>query len=140
MAQPKTRRTGKSVNAFLRTIEDPAQRADCQALVTMMRDLTGRPPHMWGERIVGFGSYRTRYASGREVEWMITGFAPRKHGLSIYVMTGFDDYGALLYKLGPHGAGRSCLTVKRLEDVDVRVLRRLLSRSVEDMFERHDCA
>jgi hypothetical protein len=90
---------------------------------------------MWGDSIVGFGRYRYQYASGREGEWMLVGFAPRKRNLTLYIMSGFDEYDGLLEKLGKHSTGKSCLYINKLEDIDLDVLRELVDKSVQHMRE-----
>lgn len=130
-ATNKTQPTGISVSAFLAGIEDEQARKDCKAIARIMREATGESPKMWGPSIVGFGSYHYRYASGREGDWPITGFSPRKQNLTLYIMDGFAEYGSLLQRLGPHKTGKSCLYIKRLADVDLDVLRELVTRSVQ---------
>lgn len=130
MAELKTAPTGASVTKFIEAIDDAAGRRDARTLVRMMRKVTQAPPKMWGPSIVGFGTYRYRYLSGREGDWMLTGFSPRKREFSIYIMSGFDEHAELLARLGPHRTGRSCLYVKRLGDIDLGVLEELVSRSV----------
>jgi hypothetical protein len=129
MAGPKTQPTDASVDAFLDAIEDPQRREDSRAICDLMAEETGEPPRMWGDSIVGFGSYRYSYASGRQGDWMALGFAPRKGRLTLYLMDGFSGYQELLERLGPHSTGRSCLHVKRLANVDVDVLREMARRS-----------
>jgi len=129
MAELKTRRTGASVGEFLSRTPDPARRRECRALIRMMRAITGAPPRMWGPSMVGFGRYHYRYASGREGDWFVTGFSPRKRDLTIYLMGGFSRLGPLLRQLGPHKTGVSCLYLRSLSDVDQRVLKRLLRES-----------
>ena len=90
---------------------------------------------MWGPSIIGFGSYRYKYASGREGEWMLTGFSPRKQNLTLYIMPGFDNYDSLLAKLGKYKTGKSCLYINKLEDVDLSVLEKLVKQSVDHMVE-----
>ena len=102
-----------------------------------MRDETGERAKMWGNSIVGFGSYHYKYASGHEGDWPITGFSPRKQNFAVYIMPGFERYAVLMAKLGKFKTGKSCLYVKRLEDVDETVLRRLVRRSVADMRKRY---
>ena len=131
MAELKTKKTRASVTSFINSIEDPQKRADARALASLMRTATGQMPAMWGTSIVGFGSYRYRYDSGREGEWPLAGFSPRKTDISVYIMSGFDRQGDLLAKLGRHRNGKSCLYLKRLADVDVGVLETLVRRSVE---------
>jgi hypothetical protein len=131
MAELKTKPTGKSVSAFLRTIDDQQTRADCQRLAEIMQEATGARPKMWGPTIVGFGAYHYTYASGREGDWFLTGFSPRKQNLTLYIMSGFDEYRPLLRKLGRHKTGKSCLYVRSLSDLDLAVLKRLIRASVK---------
>ncbi len=133
MAELKTVANDGDVAAFLEAIEPEDRREDCRALEVMLRGVTGEPPRMWGASIVGFGSYHYRYASGREGDWFLTGFSPRKQNLTIYVIAGFDQAGDLLPRLGKHTTSVGCLYVKRLSDVDQAVLRELVSRSVTHM-------
>ncbi len=131
MAELKTKQTRASVKQFIDGIEDEQKRKDSRALVAMMRKITGKPPKMWGEAIVGFGSYRYKYASGREGDWFLTGFSPRKQNMTLYIMSGFTRYGALLKKLGKFKTGKACLYVKTLDDVDRPTLERLIRESVK---------
>ena len=133
MAELKTKENDQSVEAFLAGIEDAQKQADCRALVAIMQEATGAAPRMWGDSIVGFGHYHYKYASGREGDWFLTGFAPRKQNLTLYIMAGFDNYEALLGRLGKHTTGKSCLYVKRLADVDMPVLTELVVESVAHM-------
>lgn len=137
MAKLKTRPTDGDVSAFLDSIGDVGRRQECHALVALMREVTGEEPRMWGDSIVGFGSYHFRYASGREGDWFLTGFSPRKRSLTLYVMAGFDRYEELMERLGKHKTGKSCLYVNRLDDVDRDVLTELVGRSVEHMRKRY---
>lgn len=130
MAELKTKRTGSSVEAFLARIPDPARREDCRALVKLMKQATREEPAMWGAGIVGFGNYHYRYASGREGDWFLAGFSPRKQDLTIYLMAGFEGQEALLAKLGKHRTGKSCLYVRRLADLDPKILKTLVAASV----------
>jgi len=130
MAEPKTKKTKASVSAFLNGIEDPQKRKDAKAIAKMMREITGKTAKMWGPSMVGYGSYRYKYASGREGDWFLTGFSPRKQALTLYIMSGFSCYDALLEKLGKYKTGKACLYIKRLEDVDLGTLRTLIERSV----------
>ncbi len=132
MAELKTQKNDASVEAFLHTV-DEKRREDCFALLKLMDEVTGAPAKMWGSAIVGFGEYHYKYASGREVDWMLVGFSPRKHNLTLYIMSGFDRYDELLGKLGKHSVGKSCLYIKRLADVDTDVLRQLVEASVAHM-------
>ena len=129
MAENKTQPSTVKPVDFLQTV-DPKRQDDCMTLMKMMEDITGEKPVMWGPSIVGFGLYHYRYASGREGDFMRCGFSPRKQDLTIYIMSGFKDYGALLKKLGKHKTSVSCLYVKKLADVDVAVLHEIIERSV----------
>lgn len=132
----KTAVTKASVPAFLDGIEDEERRKDCKALAKLLRRVTGATPRMWGTSIVGYGSYHYRYASGREGDWFLAGFSPRKQDLTVYVMAGLQGREALLRKLGKHKTGKGCLYLKRLADVDATVLEKLVQSSVEDLRAR----
>lgn len=137
MAEPKTRPTTASVPAFLAKVKDPGVRADCEALVTMMSAVTKAPPVMWGTSIVGFGSYPYRYERGRALDWPLTGFAPRAKQIVLYVMPGCDGYDALLEALGPVKCGVSCIYVKRLAELNLPALKKLLKASVAHLKKTH---
>lgn len=137
MAELKTKKNNASVSAFMKGIEDPAQRADCRKISAMMKKATGSRPKMWGTSIVGFGSYSYTNTAGKNFEWMLTGFSPRKQATSVYIMPGFKKFDALMKKLGRYKTGKSCLYVKRLEDVDERVLEQLIAESVKQMRETY---
>jgi hypothetical protein len=131
MAELKTKLTDASVEAFLNTLEDESKRKDAQTILQMMQDVTGEAPRMWGNSIVGFGSYRYKYASGKEGDWMLTGFSPRKQNLTLYIMSGFEINADIMSRLGKHTTGKGCLYIKKLKDVDPTVLRELITKSVE---------
>ena len=133
MAENKTQPTTASVTAFINAIEDPQQKKDARKVASMMRKATGKRAKMWGPSIVGYGSYHYRYASGREGDFMITGFAPRKNMLSLYIMPGYGKFDALMKDLGKFKTGKACLYIKRLSDVDEDVLQNLINKSVEYM-------
>ncbi len=133
MAELKTRQNDASVEAFLNSIADEKKRADCFTLLDMMKQATGVAPKMWGDSIVGFGSYHYKYKSGREGDWFLAGFAPRKQTLTLYIMAGFDQYDDLLAKLGKYKTGKSCLYIKKLADIDLATLKELVKQSVEHM-------
>lgn len=133
MAELKTKENDQSVDAFLATIEEPRKRDDCYRLIDIMQAAVGEGPRMWGDSIVGFGRYRYTYATGRTGEWPLIGFSPRKQNLTLYIMAGFDSYEDLLGGLGKHTTGKSCLYVKRLGDLDLNVLKRLVEASVAHM-------
>jgi hypothetical protein len=133
MSDLKTRPTDASVAEFLAAIPDEGRREDCRALAQLMERATGAPATMWGSGIVGFGHYHYRYASGREGDWFLTGFASRKSDLTLYINAGFDAYEPLLARLGRHKTGRACLYIKRLADVDLAALEELVTASVRYM-------
>ena len=133
MAELKTKRNKGDVDTFLNSVSDKKKRQDSFTVLELMRQVTGEEPEMWGDSIVGFGSYHYKYASGREGDWFVTGFSPRKQNLTLYIMSGFDEYDQLLVKLGKHSTGKSCLYIKKIEDIDINVLEELVKRSVEHM-------
>jgi Domain of unknown function (DU1801) len=137
MAEPKTKATKQSVASFLKTVTDEQKLADAKAVIAMMREVTKCEPVLWGTSIIGFGTYRYKYATGREGDWPIVGLSPRKTNLTLYIMPGFDAYEGLLAKLGKHSTGSSCLYIKRLADVDTAVLKKLITQSVAAMKKRY---
>ena len=137
MAELKTRETDASVDAFLDGVANDKRRQDALVVLDMMARITGWPPKMWGGSIVGFGSYRYRYASGHGGEFFITGFSPRKQALTVYIMPGFSQYDALMSRLGKHKTGKSCLYVSKLEDIDLAILEELIRLSVAFMQEKY---
>lgn len=136
-AELKTKKTRASVAEFIKGVEDDRVRKECRTVMKIMKEATGAPARMWGPSIVGFGSYHYRYASGREGDWFLTGFAPRKGNLTLYIMSGFREYEGLMKRLGKHRTGKSCLYVKSLEDVDMKVLTDLVRKSVSHMRKRN---
>lgn len=133
MSEAKTQPTKTTLKEFLASVADPVRRADCATVATLMQQATGEKAVVWGSSIVGFGRYRYRYASGREGDWPIVGFAPRKNDLTLYIMPGFDKHEDLLAALGKHKTGKSCLYIKSLAGIDMAVLAQLIERSVEAM-------
>lgn len=133
----KTQPTEQSVESFLDSVEDERKRVDSYTLLQLIGEVTGDKPVMWGSSIVGFGTYHYKYASGREGDFMVTGFSPRKRNLTIYVMPGFDQYAQMLSRLGKYKTGRSCLYVNKLADIDMDVLRELLTAGVKYMRENY---
>tara|TARA_A100000171_G_scaffold25470_1_gene23790 strand:+ start:208 stop:624 length:417 start_codon:yes stop_codon:yes gene_type:complete len=133
MAEAKTKETSASVTAFIAAIADERRRADTKTVVKMLKRVTGCPPKMWGSSIIGFDRYAYEYASGRTGELCIIGVSPRKAALTLYIMPGFDAYESLMNKLGPHKTGKSCLYIKRLDDVDMDALAALCDASVKWM-------
>jgi len=133
MAELKTKETTNSVSAFLEKVADEGRRADCRVVVDIMQSVIKEEPRMWGSSIVGFGRYHYKGKSGREGEWPITGFSPRKGDLTLYIMGGFDKFPELMKGLGKYKTGKSCLYIRKLSDVDVKVLRKLVAQSVKLM-------
>ncbi len=137
MAEPKTKKNRKSVEKFLDGVESEQRREDCFTVLELMQKVTGCKPAMWGDSLVGFGSYHYKYASGREGEWFVTGFSPRKQDLTLYIMSGFSKQGELLEKLGKFKTGKACLYVKKLEDIHLPTLRKLVKESVAYMKKQY---
>jgi uncharacterized protein DUF1801 len=133
MAELKTKPTAESVKEFINKIPDEERRADCFAVAKIMEEIPDEKPKMWGPSIVGFGTYHYKYASGREGDWPVTGFSPRKKDLTLYLMMGFEKHGELMKKLGKHSTGKSCLYIKRLSDIHVPTLKKLIKASVKQM-------
>ena len=129
----KTTPTDKSVEAFLNSVDNEKKRNDSFELLEMMKEITGEEPVMWGDSIVGFGKYQYKYASGREGEWFLAGFSPRKQNLTLYIMSGFEAFDKTLEELGKYKTGKSCLYINKLEDVDRSALKKLIKLSVEHM-------
>lgn len=138
VAENKTQPTTASVTAFLDAIEDKKKKSDAKIVAAMMRKATGCRAKMWGPSIVGYGKYHYRYSSGREGDWMLVGFSPRKQNLSVYIMPGFKPFASLLKRLGKYKTGKSCLYINSLADVDEAVLEQLVASSVKHMRERYD--
>ena len=133
MAELKTKPTGESVKDFLNKIPDPERRQDCFAVAKLMEEITGDKPKMWGPSIVGFGTYHYKYDSGREGDWLMTGFSPRKKDLTLYLMMGFEKHHELMKELGKHNTSKSCLYIKRLSDIHVPTLKKLIKASVKQL-------
>jgi hypothetical protein len=137
MAENKTKPTKVSVSRFIAAIADTTKRADATALVKLMQSATGEEAKMWGPSIIGFGSYHYTYESGREGDMPLAGFSPRKAATVVYGMTGFTESEALRAKLGKHTTGAGCLYIKKLADVDQKVLETLVLKSVAARRARH---
>ena len=133
MAEAKTKPTNESVKDFLNRIPEAERREDCFAVLKMMEEITGDKPKMWGPSIVGFGSYSYKYASGHEGDWPIAAFSPRKKDLTVYLMMGFEKHTEMMEKLGKHSTGKSCLYIKRLSDIHLPTLKKLIKTSVKDL-------
>jgi hypothetical protein len=137
MAENKTKPTKLSVAGFLDACEDEGRRADAQALAKLMQEISGEEATMWGPSIVGFGSYHYTYESGREGDMLVVGFSPRKGANVLYGAIGFEGAEALLAKLGKHTTGKGCLYIKKLADVDLKVLETLLEKAVAATKAQH---
>src|SRR5262245_3253793 len=133
MAELKTKKTEASVEDFLNKIRDKDVRQDCFEIVKIMKQATRSDPKMWGPSIVGFGSRHLKYASGRELDWMVIGFSPRKANITLYMPGGLEKQTALLNKLGKYSTGKGCLYIKKLKDVDTKVLKDLVNESVQSV-------
>jgi hypothetical protein len=140
MAEPKTQPTKASVAAYIAAIPDAETRRDCKTLVTMMKKATGAPPKMWGTAIVGFGTWRYTYSSGRTGDWPLAAFSPRKQNLVIYLTPGFDGMKEFLTGLGRCRTSKACLYVRRLADIDPVRLDRLIRATVEGLRQRYGAA
>lgn len=135
--EPKTRPTDASVEEFIANVSDPQKREDCETVCALMQKVTKAKPVMWGPSIVGFGSMPLYYANGKSLDWPLVGFSPRKEALTLYIMAGFEDYEPLMAKLGKHKIGKSCLYVKKLADIDQKVLKQLVEQSVKHLKAKH---
>lgn len=132
-ATNKTQPSKQSPTAFINSLEDAQLKKDCKVLLKLFKKVTGKPAKMWGDSIIGFGSYHYKYNSGREGDFLATGFSPRKSGPTVYIMPGYNDYSELLEKLGPHKLGKSCLYLKNLNNIDVKVLEQLIKQGLKDL-------
>lgn len=138
MAELKTQPNDADPRRFVASVDNDQRRADAERLLELFERATGQAPKMWGSSIIGFGSYDYAYESGRTGTWMRTGFSPRKQAMTVYIMPGFDEYDSMLAELGPHTTGKSCLYIKKLDQVDLDVLERLVSASFAAMGESSD--
>lgn len=131
MAELQTKKTKASVASFLNAIGDEQKRKDCKAIAAIMQEATKSKPAMWGPAIIGFGDSKLKYANGREIDWMLVAFSPRKQNITLYLAPGADGYDELLAKLGAHSCSPACLYIKRLSDVHVPTLTKLVTASVK---------
>ena len=131
MAELKTKVNDASMDKFLRGITDEAKREDSYKILAMMKKATKAEPKMWGTSMIGFGDYHYKYESGREGDYFLSGFSPRKQNLTLYILGGFDEHEELLNKLGKYTLGKGCLYIKKLEDVDTKIVHELVRRSVK---------
>lgn len=130
MTEIKTKLNNASVDDFLNSIKDEQVRQDCWTILDIMQKATKAKPQMWGSSIVGFGSYRYKYAGGREADWMLIAFSPRRQNITLYLTAGFEGCDELMARLGKHSGGKSCLYLKRLSDVHLPTLKKLIKASV----------
>lgn len=135
MSKNKTTANDGDVIEFLNKVDNEQRRKDSFAVLEVFKEVTGEKPTMWGDSIIGFGSYHYKYESGREGDFMLTGFAPRKNSLSIYCLTGFDN--DLMNELGKYRTGKSCLYVKKLSDINIEILKTLIQESIKQLKEKY---
>ena len=134
MAELKTKVNESDVLKFINHIEHKTRKEDSLILLEMMKEVSGEEPKMWGESIIGFGTYHYKYeGTGREGDWMRIAFSPRKQNLSIYLMNGYSESTQLLNKLGKHKIGKACLYINKLKDVDLNILKELMKESIDYM-------
>ena len=136
MSEAKTKPTSQPAAEFIATLPEEQRRADCSTLMKLMQKASGAPPVMWGAAIVGFGKYPVHYANGKQADWPIIAFSPRKNDLTLYLMPGSGRYDELLQKLGKHKASKACLYIKRLSDVDMKVLGQMIVLAVDAMADK----
>ena len=127
MAELKTKQNKASVEAFIKAIPDEKRRRDCLVILELFKKATKEEPSMWGDNIVGFGNYHYKYASGREGDWFLSGFSPRKQNMTLYSMMGFEKNADLMQKLGKYKTGKGCLYINKLEDIDLEILKKLIA-------------
>jgi hypothetical protein len=137
VAENKTKPTDADVDAFLDAVPSDRRREDARRVLTIMREVTGEEPVMWGASMIGFGTVHYRYATGRQGDMFAAGLSPRKAALTVYLAEGFDGREELLARLGPHTTGRTCLYLKRLDAVDLDVLRKLIESSYHAVTVTH---
>lgn len=135
MAELKTKLNDQNVESFLNSISDNQKREDSYTLLEMMKQATHAEPKMWGSSIIGFGSTHYKYESGREGDWFLIGFSPRKENLTLYIMGGFPQHAELLKALGKHKTGKSCLYIKRIKEIDLSILQQLIEQSLQHIVQ-----
>ncbi len=133
MSDLKTQQNEDDIFQFLESVTNQQRKEDSFKMLSLMTKIVGEEPKMWGASIIGYGSYHYKYESGREGDWFLTGFSPRKQSLTLYIMAGFDEYDDLMSKLGKHKTGKSCLYINKVADVDIDVLEELITKSVAHM-------
>ena len=137
MKQNKTQRTKESVRLFLSSIAEEQKQRDCYTLLNLMGEITQAPAHLWGTTIVGFGEYHYKYKTGREVDWFLVGFSPRKQALTLYLMCDLSHDGLDFTGLGKYKLGKGCLYIKRLSDIDLEVLKRIIQDAIGIIKEKY---
>lgn len=137
MAENKTKPTAQSVQEFLEGVAHEQRRKDSFVVLEIMKEITQEEPTMWGPSIIGFGNYHYKYESGREGDFFLTGFSPRKQSLTLYIMGGFSQYDTLLEQLGKHKHGKSCLYINKLDDIDMDILKEMIQKSVTYISEKY---
>jgi len=137
MSDNKTQPTIISPAEFIASVEPDRRRKEGEILLELFEKTTGWKPKMWGPSIIGFGEYHYKYETGREGDFMATGFSPRKAKLSIYIMPGYSDYGSIMQRLGKHSVGKSCLYINKLDDIDLDVLAELIETGVKDLSKKY---
>ncbi|MCI5083753.1 MAG: DUF1801 domain-containing protein [Saprospiraceae bacterium] len=137
MAELKTKQNDASVEAFLESVEHKTRKADAYTVLEMMKEVTGEEPSMWGDSIIGFGNYHYVYDSGREGDWFLMGFSPRKTSLTLYMMNSYARFEEILSRLGKYKTGKSCLYITNLKNVDLNVLRELMEASLRYLQDKY---
>ena len=137
MKQNKTQKTNESVRRFLSSITEEQKRHDCNTLFNLMGEITQTTPHLWGTSIIGFGEYHYKYKTGREGDWFLVGFSPRKQALTLYLMCDLSHDGLDFTGLGKYKLGKGCLYIKRLSDIDLEVLKRIIQDAIRIMKEKY---
>lgn len=137
MADNKTKVNNASVKAYLEQVESETQKKEAYEILEMMKRITKQKPKMWGDALIGFDTYHYKYASGREGDWFITGFSPRKGKMSIYLLPTLLESSPLMEKLGKHKKGKGCLYVKTLDDIDKKVLEKLIKETYTIMKKKY---
>lgn len=133
MSTNKTQPTLQTPAAFVDAVEHERRRAEAEVLLELFQTVTGYDAVMWGASIIGFGRYHYVYDSGREGDFLATGFSPRKAAMSVYIMPGYQDHGAILSRLGKHKMGKSCIYINKLDDIDLNVLQELITTGLTDL-------
>lgn len=137
MAELKTKKNDASVQQYLDAIDDSQRKSDCLKIHKLMQNVSGYEGSMWGDSMVGYGSYHYKYESGCEGDWFLVGFANRKKSISIYIMSGFSRYDDLLANLGKHKTGKSCLYINKLDDIDEEILKELIESSIKFIQQKY---